>query len=64
MISNSAINANIEQMLKNFEDQVKEDIDLEKLSPRQLKASLAAHQLPVDGDKHELVSRLALAMLS
>jgi hypothetical protein len=37
---------------------------LHKLSPRQLQAALVAHQLSVAGDNDELVSRLALAMLS
>lgn len=30
----AALNANTEAMLKKYEDQIKEDIDLEKLSPR------------------------------
>jgi hypothetical protein len=37
---------------------------LDKLSTRQLMASLAAHGQSVDGDHDDLVSRLAIAMLA
>ena len=35
-LSIQALNANTEAMLKKFDDQIKEDIDLEKLSPRNI----------------------------
>lgn len=35
-VSTNVIQNNIEQMLKNYEDQVKDDVDLEKLSPRNI----------------------------